>query len=143
VGVEFGKGELVGGGVMHGNEHLAGLNNGGDEGAGGDAAAAGPNGELRAILDFEAAGVGGIDFDVDAIGIKAAKDSGFSSASLRVPLGGAAAAGEKCEWIFSVGEFAGGTWVVEIETSFAVWMEKAAVGEEAALLRGTPGSGGC
>jgi hypothetical protein len=134
--IEFWKGELIRRGVVHGNKYLAGLNDGSDEGARGDGSASGSNGDLVAVADFQAMRIVGIDFNVDAIGIKAAQDGGFAGARLGVPLGGAAATGEQREWIFGVGSFRGRSRVFEDEAGFAVGMEEPSVGEEAALLSG-------
>lgn len=133
MGIEGGEGEVVDLLVVHGHEALTGLDTGGEDGGGFDGGAAGGEADAVLVSDFEDGGVHGVDFDEAVVRVELAQDVGFAGAGVGVPLGGGAAAGEEAEGIGFVGRLGQGTRGFEKEAGAAVGVEKAAVGEEAAL----------
>ena len=77
VGVELGVGEVVGFLVVHGEEEVAGLDDGGEVGAGFDAASGRGDLDPGVGVDVLFFGVAWVDFDVDFAGVEFFEDGGF------------------------------------------------------------------
>ena len=117
--------------VMHRDEDLTRLHGGGDERGGRDGRAARTHGNHLAGANAEALRVGGVDLDVDVLGIQLAQDGALAGAGLRVPLRGGAASGEQEQGILGVGDFRRFARRLEEKFRPAVGVVIASVGEEA------------
>ncbi len=93
VRVVVGEGELVGFGVVHGDEDLAGGDGLGEVRAGDDFAALGLDLDLAVGADAFSLRIAWVDLDVDFFGVELPEDGGLAGAGLGVPLRGGAATG--------------------------------------------------
>ena len=114
-------------------EDLAGLDNGGNDGGGPDAEAAGSDGHQAQGINAQLHGIIRIDFHIDVLRIELAQHIGLAGAGLGVPLRGSATAGQEDEGIGFVGGFGHGAGGLEDEFGPAIRSEELAIAEEPSL----------